>query len=610
MTPTRSTPGRSVWWTFPAAMVLVLVWRAAEPPGGALVFAQGEPPTMSPAAPGGLGPRLVLSHSFYGSTPSLAWSPDGQRLAFNAAYEYFGYDEQISEHARSLGLWVYERDGEAARQLVSQQRYHPAWVGDAQIASGCSPYESCTPGLYLTDLAGVEVQALAADVYHTVAASDSQVLFYNGFSGYTRWNRFDVRTAAHETGLSASCSWEPPPGLYLDQCVQQVGEVSVAVDVSSGLWVRYGEGAPLHVDATPPFEFSSSAWDCREDHSGPVAPCLSPDGRQVAYVAQGPRSLLLRVHELPTAAEVAAAPAAPWAAVVPSREGPREPPSYVFDDRTLPEHVVTTAPTEDALQRRTTPAVGSDPSRPYLGFDFYGDTPSLSWSPDGRHLVFNAAYQYSEYLGGEPQYEAARPRLGLWVVEPAASSARRLTNEERYHPAWVDDASLASSCSFSQACTEGLMLTDLAGSSRVPLPFAVSVAAASADGQVLYYDDSSASWGRYDVGSGQREPNVSPSCAWEPPPALFRDHCVQQVGDARVWVQAGIGLYAQVGAGPPIRLDPTPPWLDEEGYAWGCSRESFTGPVEPCLSPDGRYVAYVARGTRSELSLHVHELPR
>ena len=549
--------------------------------------------------------RLVLSFAFHGSTPSLSWSPDGQRLAFNAAYEYFGHDHEESHFAGQLGLWVYERDTETTRHLLDEQRFHPAWIGNELVASACSPYESCTEGLYLTGLDGTNRLALEAGVYHTVASSGSEqdVLFYNGFSGYTEWNRFDTNTSARTPNLSSNCSWEPPAELFQDQCVQQVGEVSVATDDTSGLWVRYGESDPIQVDATPAFWFSSSAWECAESHSGPVAPCLSPDGRQVAYVGASSGSLVLRVHELPTPEEVASlgAPGAGSASAVPFFVQPATTPIQ----GTIAASVDPAAP----MASRETQTTSTDPSRGYLAFDFFGDTPSLAWSPDSAHLAFNSAFVGSAYMADyDSAFAAVSGHLGLFVIDATAGSIQRVLSEQRYHPAWVGNDTVASACSMFEGCTSGLALTKLDGETTLVGASGTSHTVAATDGDVLFFDYNAYTWSKYHVESGGTTGEVSASCSWEPPAELVQDQCVQQVGDVRVWAQVPTGLYVQVGEAAPMRLDPSPPWLYEFGYAWGCSREDFSGPIAPCLSPDGRRVAYVTRSVAG-LSLHLHEIP-
>ena len=580
------------------AVLLVLHWWRLEEASWEVPSAMAQEEVVAPSA------RLVLSFPFYGSTPILSWSPDGQRLAFNAAYEYFGYDGEEGAFAGQLGLWVYERDTETTRHLLDEQRYHPAWIGNQQIASACSPYENCTEGLYLTELDGTNRLALEASVYHTVAASssDHEVLFFNGFSGYTEWNKFDTDTSTRSPNLSSNCSWEPPPELFQDQCVQQVGEVSVAADASSGLWVRYGESDPIQVDATPAYEFSSSAWDCAGSHGGPVAPCLSPDGSQVAYVGASFGSLVLRVHELPTAEDVASVigAGAGSAAALP-----------LFDPAGPVQAVI--APTADPpapMASRETPTTSSDPSRAYLAFDFFGDTPSLAWSPDSAHLAFNAAFVGSAYMADyDPAYAAVSGNLGLFVVDAAAGSIRRIVNEQRYHPAWLQADQLVSACSMFEGCTAGLAMTKLDGETTVAaVGSGTSHTAAGTDGRALFFDYDHYTWSAYDVATGETTREISSNCSWEPPAELSQDQCLQQVGDTRVWAQVPTGLYVQIGDAPAMRLDPSPPWLYEFGYAWGCSREDFSGPIAPCLSPDGRRVAYVTRSATG-LSMHLHEIP-
>ncbi|MBN1945179.1 MAG: PD40 domain-containing protein [Bradymonadales bacterium] len=699
------------WWQasrFSSVVPLAQAQAAAEE-----WVAQGDQPVGVQVETATDRPQLGLQHwlVFYGSTPSLAWSPDGSRLAFNAAYDYFGYDEAIRTNQENLGLWVYERETNQSRLLLKEQRYHPAWLGDELIASGCSPYEQCTEGLYLTGLDGSNQHALAIGVYHTLAANDHQVLFYNGFSGYTQWNRYDIHTMARETNLADSCSWEPPPRLYVDQCVQQVGELHVRSEADIGLWARWGAGPWVLIDAAPPHVIHSAAYDCAESHGGPVAPCLSPDGRLVAYVASHDWGAMeLRIHALPETAEelasmfagedfampptpsfVISSPptgtamlwgsggdmvgelggliqttgsveeganraegllwrddiewgtdemsgsmggtgllrgATPWDASV--QQGTRgdwgesqavggeEESGWFWPDAIEGSGVTRGSslawnPVQLPLVARTFPDHSAGRELAMLTFDFYGDTPSLAWSPDGRKLAFNSAYRSSIFLDdGRGGYNLPQDQQGLWVVDLEQRQATRVVDEGRYHPAWAGRDRLVSGCTIWEACTTGLLLTDLAlSSNRQLLSNSVYNPQAVNEHQVLYFsgNEVDSSWHRFDLDAGTEETGLSANCSWEPPAELMVDQCLQQVGPVRVWVQVPTGLYAQIGDGDPIRLDPSPPWIYEDMGVWGCPRSNYHGPIAPCLSPDGRHVAYVTRGAVG-LSLHLVEIPQ
>ncbi|MBN1945178.1 MAG: PD40 domain-containing protein [Bradymonadales bacterium] len=319
---TRAT----ISWFIPAVLLaLVAWWQLGSSTGGSgIAQAQvvpvpaaagetpattGETPVETPATPETPASQtgLLLSFPFYGNTPSLAWSPDGSRLAFNSAFRSARNRDEVAALSEALGLYLYEREGAAVRRLVPEQRYHPAWLGNERIASACSHYEICTEGLYLTGLDGASQHALDAGVYHTVAVDDHQVLFYSGYPEYTQWNRLDIQTSTRETELSAACSWEPPAEMFVDQCLQQVGEMRVLSDEAKGLWVQIGTEPPVLLDTHLPFVFTRRAYSCQQEHRGPVAPCLSPDGRQVAYVASAENGMELRVHGLPETQEALAA---------------------------------------------------------------------------------------------------------------------------------------------------------------------------------------------------------------------------------------------------------------------------------------------------------------
>lgn len=584
----RRTPWR---WIAPpaAALAAALVWDAA--PSG-LPEADAQPIPEHPAS-------LIAALPFLGSTPTLAWSPDGRRLAFNAAYEYYGYDPSDAEVAERLGVWVHDFDAGTTRRLVSEQRYHPAWIGDDTIASACSPYETCTEGLFLTDLDGNSTHALDVSVYHTLAGSDGGVVFFNGFSGYTQWNHYDPGTGARRESIGATCSWEPPPGLAQDQCVQTVGDTRVWAQ-DSGLWATYGASAPVQIDESPGYYFTSQAWDCRGDHSGYVQPCLSPDGQRVAHVTGDPSALLLRVHSLP-APDLSAEPA------------PLDP---ALLGAALPGHAAPTAPVDETalfstspLSPRMTPPTSDAPSRPYLGIDFYGETSTVSWSPDGRYLAFNAAYHGArDRSDWDPSYATVRGALGVFVVEPTTASLTQVSDRGRLHPTWSSPTTLVTACDDFADCAVGMLAHDVVAAARsvVSTEPASNVAPGPA-GTMFSFEPIRYQWMRHDA-EGTVTAAGSTTCSWEPP-AEAGSQCLSEVGDTRVSVREGMGLYYQRGAAPEVRLDPTPPAVYGEWAPWGCSRTDHGGLYRACLSPDGRYASYIARGTANNLSLHVHELP-
>jgi hypothetical protein len=155
---------------------------------------------------------------------------------------------------------------------------------------------------------GIE-QRLRESAMHTLAVDHDTLLYFGGFPDYTDWTRMDLVTHAIEPTVAASCSWEPPPGAYDDQCEQQVGDVRVWVQPyggsgagpsGMGLYMQRGLEDPVLLDGAPPYNYSDpGSWDCARAHSGPLEPCLSPDASQVAYVVQDSRALVLRVMAIP-----------------------------------------------------------------------------------------------------------------------------------------------------------------------------------------------------------------------------------------------------------------------------------------------------------------------
>jgi len=567
------------------AVALLFWWQVDD--GGLEVPPAAAQPGPTPAAT-----RLALSFPFHGDTVSLAWSPDGQRLAFNSAWGYYP-----SGSGPEQGVWVYERDSESTRRLHTEQRYHPTWLGNERIATACSPYETCTEGIMLTDMSGTSTLALAVSAYHTAAASDDELIFYNGFQGYTGWNRLTLSSSARATEISGNCSWEPPPEMVQDQCLQQVGDLSIAVDASTGLWGRLGESDPFLIDGSPAFNYGSDAWDCSRSHSGPVQACLAPDGGQVAYVAQQSTGLELRVIALPSELELAASPPVGNSHAVALFERPEAP---VAPDPFAASPLIVPAGSPMELVTRPT----ADFTSVYRAFDFFGDSPSVAWSPDGSRLALSAAYHYSNPGFATPQ------QLGLFLVNSSDSTVSQLTSETRYHPAWAGNDRIATSCPEFNDCTPGMTVFDLAAATvQQVMDSGIGHTAASTDGGVMYVDAYTAGWMERDLDANSSANVSSGACAWEPPPERHADQCVQEVGDVRVWAQAPTGMYMQIAGDQPVRIDPTPPYIFEVADGWGCSQQTHNGPVQPCLSPDGSKVAYVTRSATG-LSLHLHEIPR
>lgn len=229
----------------------------------------------------------VWSMMLYGNTPSLAWSPNGQHLAFNQAYEYYGFSDEEAAFASSLGLWVYSLESGEARMLENDQRYHPAWLGDDLVVSGCSNYESCEAGLYVNGLDGSR-RLLRDNAFFTQAFSEYEIIYRPGRSdGYYLLDlRMDSEYELMDDSHWDFDEWEPHPQ-SLNQCPQRIGDTTVHVN-RDGLWLTRNGEEPVLIDSTPPHQYQYLG---EEDETSTgrdyIKPCLHPDGNSVAYVAAG-----------------------------------------------------------------------------------------------------------------------------------------------------------------------------------------------------------------------------------------------------------------------------------------------------------------------------------
>lgn len=256
----------------------------------------------------------VIDYEFFGNTIALAWSPDSRHLAFNAAFESWYYWDYGSSPASSTGVFVVNPVAETVEQIVEENRFHPAWIGNEVVASNCSEYDECTTGLYLTNIDGTNEHPLSDSISHTLAANDHQVLFYSDYPRYTQWNRYDIESGTREEYVSSDSSWDAPEGLSEDQCIQEVGSTRIYFRRPLGLWAQIGDEPPIRLDGTPPWLYDSGYSDPYyyeyeydyygtetggNDDENMVGPCLSPDGQFVAYLAQGLTGIALRVYRLP-----------------------------------------------------------------------------------------------------------------------------------------------------------------------------------------------------------------------------------------------------------------------------------------------------------------------
>ena len=225
-------------------------------------------------------PEAELLRTVYGNTPSLAWSPDGTRLAFNESWRAW----QAPSDDTRRGLYLYNTQTQSVDRLAFQQRYHPAWLGNQRLVAVCSEFEECSQGAYLYTVSGNESTLASTDTLHSQALSDTEVAIYAMWThGPTAWRRINVETGTVSWEPTEAGGWDRHPEA-IDQCVQSVGDTRVWLNDEAGLFSQVGDADPVHLSSAMPVFFDS--W-IGERYNGLIQPCLSPDGRRVAYYSQG-----------------------------------------------------------------------------------------------------------------------------------------------------------------------------------------------------------------------------------------------------------------------------------------------------------------------------------
>ncbi len=237
-----------------------------------------------------------MTFPLHGSTPTLAWSPDGKKLLMNAAYEYYGFDKEEERDFDVMGLFVVDVETGERRRLWSKQAYHPLWLSNDQIAWGVSEYEDHeNSGLFVATLDGDDtiarkIETPDENVLNTQPAKGGGVLFFaDNWTDKAAWYRYDPRedrvSEVAKGDREYGAAWYPPAQYVEDQCVQAVEDVEVrvngAVVVQSE---KYQEGKELAREAPFAFEPMAGSCDTLEGKCGPILPCVAPTGKHVALI--------------------------------------------------------------------------------------------------------------------------------------------------------------------------------------------------------------------------------------------------------------------------------------------------------------------------------------
>ncbi|MRG93106.1 hypothetical protein [Polyangium spumosum] len=247
-------------------------------PGSVLVVLDAPPAATTPvevAVPLSAA-RVDLEWAIFGDTPTVAWAPDGVRLAIANQLNYLNVPAPPGE----AGIDVVDVETGKRTRVHEGPGYHPAWISNSQMAFGCSTYEcdDAGQGVYLLDLAKKRARlALSHGVYHTRASKDGGVIFFSGFPNYEGWMSWNLRSAMPERIAGPKDSWQAPAAQLADQCPSKVGDLRVEQRGEQVIVVNTSTGDRRALTAGHPWLLG---WP---ESRGAIQPCLSPDGRFVVY---------------------------------------------------------------------------------------------------------------------------------------------------------------------------------------------------------------------------------------------------------------------------------------------------------------------------------------
>jgi Tol biopolymer transport system component len=289
----RVAPPRGFLWVFVAGLWALITiyqvdWKAP-----------GATPDVSPGGLHAYAARTTkrsattrVKIKLHGSTPTMAWSPNGKKLAFNAAFEYFDFDDEYQKHKNALGVFVYNVARGKKRRVTAEQGYHPLWLSNTRLAWGNSGYEYGSPGMYLARLkrrSKPKILRLSAyrSVYHTLAGKKGGIVFFHqkrsGRTFQRTWARYDPKNSTYHKLNVKNNSWQPPSAHVKNQCRQKAGNAAVAVNKRGQITLTVG-GRKRKIRQRAYRFFNYGEQTCyANSRCGPVQPCLSPKGKYLAY---------------------------------------------------------------------------------------------------------------------------------------------------------------------------------------------------------------------------------------------------------------------------------------------------------------------------------------
>ena len=507
----------------------------------------------------------VATLRLHGSTPCLAWSPDGRRVVVNAAFGGYGEEGLMREHAREVGVHVLEVNRGRHVPIPFPKALHPFWLNHQEVG-WVNDSGGDRAGLFRARLgatAAVEKVGRFESAHRAHLGRNGKILARLSSSKESpAWYWVHPRTGQSETAFGRVApdkrpgSWDTPSAVIADQCPSKVGSVQARAD-ATGIQLQMNDQS-YRLAGKAPFVYRGYGPD---GHMGPIQPCLSPDGKHLAYLtaSDDAHAYSLEVVRVPTANEAQA-----------------------------------TAPRNLTGQHQ---------------LRLHGSTPTMAWSPDSRRLVANAAYgQY----GYDDQIARHRPKLGVWVLDAASGKATHVHAGHGYHPFWLSRTTVGWRQPAGGQDAPALFVARASKGARprqVGKWNGILRALLSNDGKVLAYvgNREHTGWVHVNPDNGAIDPAraLAKSGPWADPAGHYRQQCLQAAGSARLQADPRSGWTLQArGRGFALSGPPG------DGGAGSDAARAARAVVQACLSPDGRQVAFfTAAGGKSGHDLNVARVP-
>jgi len=552
------------------AIVALALWQA----GG--LKARGR---AGPVVAGELSLQPVTELRLHGSTPSVAWAADGRRLVINAAFGVYDDEGTTRRYKGELGVHVLDvLTGQTLRVPFVGAR-HPFWLDGDTIGWVNNYYIGERHGLFLSGAhPGAQVRKVgnAGGAHRAHLGRNGQILAYIDGDNISGWAFVDPRTGKSRAafpeggrGPEPPGSWDTPSAAIVDQCPAHLGTLSAAASRAGGISLNLG-GAVYRLASEQAYVFKHDY--APEGGPGPVQPCISPDGRHLAYLTPGSTDdqYVLKVIRVPSASEA-------QGLARPVGTGP----------------AAGTGGLQVAAPGAPVAAPGGPVAvlEPTARLRLNGSTPCLAWSPDSRRVVTNAAF---EYYGHEGEIRRLRGQLGIWVLDALSGRATHVFAGQGYHPFWLSAGSVGWGHSEYEEGPPGIYTAPVAPKAqprRIGALKGIHRTLLGQDGRVLVYVGfpEYKRWGLVDAVSGSFEalPALAEVSSWDDPAGQYQDQCLQQTPGAQLVPDDRFGFSLQVGTRRfSLGADPI----------LTSSSESASGPIRACLSPDGSRVAFLAGG--------------